>query len=122
LLIWASLGVGRQEAAEGEGASFGASATDQACVAEVIRQVRASDNWLLLTEGAFLGSCLRAATATQGFCTGVPLPSDQDAGLSWRLKSCKSADLELDDANCSAIYWPIQNHCIEQKALQSRGE
>ena len=116
LLVWAWRGVEKQDEAELQGAAFGASATDEACLGETVRRVRASDTWIRLAEGEFLRSCLQVATPSPQFCADAPMPFDRDRGHEWRLERCKSAGLELDDANCSAIFWRVQNYCVDQKA------
>ena len=122
VIVWAWRGVDQQDQAEAEGATFAAQATDALCLEETIRRVRATDSWLLLADAAFLRACLRGADASPGFCSGVPLPSDEEGGLQWRLERCEALQLELDDANCSSLYWPIQNYCVEQRASSEDAE
>ena len=112
----------KQELAVAEGASFGALNTDQACLNETIRRARASDAWLMISEGGFLQACLEDAKASSTFCAGVPVPSDGEAGLEWRLAQCESQELGLDDANCGSLYWPIQSYCVERKAARGVAE
>ena len=112
----------KQELAVAEGASFGAQNTDQACLDETIRRVRTSDAWLMISERGFLQACLEDAKVSSTFCAGVPVPSDGEAGLEWRLAQCESQELGLEDANCGLLYWPIQSYCVERKEARGVAE
>lgn len=118
LLVWAWRNVDRQERAEAEGVAFASHATDAGCLDETLRRVRVGDSWLRLHDAAFLRGCLEGAEPSSGFCAGVPLPSDQEGGLEWRLARCEAAELGLDEGNCSSLLWPVQTYCVEQRAVR----
>ena len=84
LLVWAWRGVGEQDRAEAEGASFLCLVLlvrSRACVAETQSvRVRAADTWILLaTRGPFSARATRKRPLPRTVCEGVPLPSDQEA-------------------------------------------
>ena len=114
LIAWALYFVDKSEMAEAEGEQYGKSASDHACFAEVLDMVETRKPWIVNLELEFFRACLEVASPTPEFCDGVPPPSNEEAGQSWRADRCRA--LPLEETNCHMLLSPIQYHCVERRA------
>jgi hypothetical protein len=103
--VWFGYSIYRaSENAAAEGRSFGASATDSACLEEARRRVASSFSE---TFGgtSFFSECLSAAESTDAFCREVP---PYEGAQSWSATRCEG-DPQLDD--CRSLFEAVQHHC-----------
>jgi hypothetical protein len=118
MLVWAWQLVEKSEIAQTEGEDFGRITNDQACLAKVVDLMETRQPWIVNLEVEFLRACLKSASPMPGFCDGVPPPSNEEEGQSWRAEHCEA--LSLEETNCHMILSPVQYHCIERKARATK--
>jgi hypothetical protein len=110
--------VGKSDVAKAEGEDYGRNTNDQACFAEVVDMVETRKPWIVTIEVEFFRACLQSASSMTGFCDGVPPPSNEEEGQSWRMERCR--DLPLEETDCHMILSPVQYHCVERRARAAK--
>jgi len=118
IVAWAWHFAEESEVAEAQGADYGRITNDQACLTKVVDMVHPEKPWIVNLEVEFLRACLRSASPMPGFCDGVPPPSNEEIGKSWRLERCQA--LSLEEVECHMILSTIQYHCVEWRARATK--
>lgn len=97
-------------AIESAGKEFGAGTDEYGCVKEAVARV-GKDQSLKGTalSNAFLGACLTACVATQGFCDGVPKWQDRFESKSWSHAICD--DFGQKNKYCPKVIEQIPQYC-----------
>lgn len=118
-VYWVSLQTGplfaKSTEAMEEGRRFGASTDNAGCVSETLARYQKEPGFTgAVTGQVFMGGCLRVSLPTEGFCDGVPGPTEFMRVAEWRREQCAQAGLGKD-AYCQQIFTPVQSYCERQR-------
>ncbi len=93
-----------------EGAVYGRSVDQNACLTESIKRVSA-DSSITNTMSAtfFLTACLKTGKPTPGFCDGVPAQSEILKTSEWAIKKCVAAG--SPGQGCPQLMQVVIRHC-----------
>jgi hypothetical protein len=101
----------RGQAAQSQGASFGASSSQEGCVDESLSRLDQCGGLICeVMVKFFLKACLKAAPSQAGFCGGVPASGEIMASVNWTMGQCSAHDHPLDQP-CARLMGAIQEHC-----------
>lgn len=107
-----------------EADEFAKNSDQEGCVTEALRRMNDCDPGDLTgaicrgKQGAFLTGCLRKAMPTQGFCDGVPPPTEIMEMINWSLKRCAAADRANNQA-CAKMYGSVASYCAKKSEARS---
>jgi hypothetical protein len=94
-----------------DGAQNGKNLTETLCVDEALSQyVNDRGTFGGVRTRVWLGGCLEASQATEGFCNGVPSESEFMRTVNWRVDQCRARGLTGDSA-CPNILAEVQQYC-----------
>lgn len=96
-----------------EARAFGQAHAQADCVPEGVRRATAcgqTEFRCAMRASAFLNACVRAATASQGFCDRVPPSREMAGSAQWRADTC-AAQGRPNDPRCSNVLTAVQGYC-----------
>jgi len=108
---------GSQRMAE-EGATFGASSTEQGCVDDAVRRIEDCGNIDLVCQtqsSAFISFCLRAAPKEPTFCDPIPPATAIFRGGNWANMFCRERG-RANHQPCNNVAGQIVSYCGELRA------
>lgn len=93
-----------------EGAIFGQSVDQQACVDSALARHRANSSpAATIWTGLYVRGCLQSSRVTPGFCRSIPSPANMLNTVRWRMHQCEQVGLV--DNNCHHVMGAVQRGC-----------
>jgi hypothetical protein len=107
------------QVAEDEGRRFATGKDSAACMDEAARRTKGAGFSAAVTTRIFLENCLKAARLTDGFCDGVPGPTDFLKSVSWQTQLNQKYGLD-PPFETAVLPQSIQEFCKGRSAPTQR--
>lgn len=106
-------GAGEYEAKRVEGGEFGKTTDQAGCMKEGLsraKTIRLLDLNRAVNNRVFVEECLKSASATSGFCNGVP-PLWKLQDDDWVTKQCDNARMDDIRTSCKTVFQGKLSYC-----------
>lgn len=93
-----------------DGENFGRSTNEAGCLKEALeRKKKNSSITNIVSINVFLGTCLKEAEPSPGFCEDVPPRGEKEQIKAWTARKC--AETGQADITCQAMFQVVLAHC-----------